>query len=72
MTARWSPDFLDLLTALNAADARYMLVGGHAVGIGGRDDMSDQTIAVPDRRAERALEPSRPRFDHAVVVGGAT
>ena len=36
MTARWSPDFLDLLTALNAADARYMLVGGHAVGIFGR------------------------------------
>lgn len=36
MRARWSPDFLDLLTALNAADAKYMLVGGHAVGIFGR------------------------------------
>lgn len=36
MTARWSPDFLDLLTALNAADARYLLVGGHAVGLYGR------------------------------------
>ncbi len=36
MTARWSPDFLDLLTALNAAEARYMLVGGHAVGLFGR------------------------------------
>ncbi len=29
----WSPDFLDLLTALNAGEAKYMLVGGHAVGI---------------------------------------
>jgi hypothetical protein len=32
---RLPPDFLDLLTALNAADARYMLVGGHAVGFHG-------------------------------------
>lgn len=29
------PDFLDLLTALNAAEARYLLVGGHAVGFYG-------------------------------------
>jgi hypothetical protein len=32
---RLPPDFLDLLTALNAADARYLLVGGHAVGFHG-------------------------------------
>lgn len=31
--SRWNADFLDLLTALNAADARYLLVGGHAVGL---------------------------------------
>lgn len=36
MAIRWSPDFLDLLTALNAADARYLLVGGHAIGLFGR------------------------------------
>lgn len=36
MKARWSPDFLDLLTALNVADAKYLLVGGHAVGVFGR------------------------------------
>jgi len=36
MTGRYSPDFLDLLTALNAAEARYLLVGGHAVGLYGR------------------------------------
>jgi hypothetical protein len=34
--SHWSPDFLDLLTALNAAEARYLLVGGHAVGLFGR------------------------------------
>ena len=33
MARRWSLDFLDLLTALNAADARFLLVGGHAVGL---------------------------------------
>ena len=36
MPTRWSRDFLDLLTALNAAEARYLLVGGHAVGLMGR------------------------------------
>jgi hypothetical protein len=35
MTARFSRDFLDLLTALNAAEAKYLLVGGHAVGFYG-------------------------------------
>jgi hypothetical protein len=28
-------DFLDLLTALSAADARFLVVGGYAVGIHG-------------------------------------
>jgi hypothetical protein len=31
-----NPDFLDLLTALNAADARFLVVGGYAVGVHGR------------------------------------
>jgi hypothetical protein len=30
--AKWNRDFLDLLTALNDADAKYLLLGGHAVG----------------------------------------
>ncbi|MDP9149554.1 MAG: hypothetical protein M3O36_06395 [Myxococcota bacterium] len=29
-------DFLDLLTALNVAEARYLIVGGYAVGVHGR------------------------------------
>lgn len=33
--ARWNLDFLDLLTALNVAEAKYLLVGGHAVGLYG-------------------------------------
>lgn len=33
---RLPPDFLDLLTALNAAEAKYLLVGGHAVAFHGR------------------------------------
>jgi len=28
---RLPPDFLDLLIALNAAEAKYLLVGGHAL-----------------------------------------
>jgi hypothetical protein len=36
MPVRWSRDFLDLLTALNAADAKYLLVGGYAVALYGR------------------------------------
>ena len=31
-----SPDFLDLLRALQAADARFMIVGAYAVGVHGR------------------------------------
>lgn len=34
--AQWNLDFLDLLTGLNAAEAKYLLVGGHAVGLYGR------------------------------------
>ncbi|MFO0669870.1 MAG: nucleotidyltransferase [Polyangiaceae bacterium] len=36
MTPRFPPDFLDLLTELSAADARFLLVGGHAVAFYGR------------------------------------
>lgn len=61
MTRRWSPDFLDLLTALNAADARFLLVGGHAVGLYARPratkDFDIWVEASPDnaRRVWQAL-----------------
>jgi hypothetical protein len=31
-----NPDFLDLLTALSVAEARFLVVGGYAVGVHGR------------------------------------
>lgn len=55
MSTRWSPDFLDLLTALNAADARYLLVGAHAVMFHGRPratkDFDLWVEASPDNAA---------------------
>lgn len=62
MTQRWSPDFLDLLTALNAAEARFLLVGGHAVGLYARPratkDFDLWVEASPDnaRRVWKALQ----------------
>lgn len=61
MTRRWSPDFLDLLTALNDADARFMLVGGHAVGLFGHPratkdfDLWVEASSENARRVFRAL-----------------
>ncbi len=36
MTQTLPRDFLDLLIELNRADAKYLLIGGHAVGFHGR------------------------------------
>ena len=46
MTERFSADFLDLLTALNDAEARYLLVGGHAVGYYGRPNALERARAA--------------------------
>ena len=35
MTLRQLPDLLDFLNALNEAKAKYLVVGGHAVGLHG-------------------------------------
>lgn len=62
MTVRWSPDFLDLLTALNVADARYMLVGGHAVGLFGRPRATkdfDLWIEASPENARRVMQALR-------------
>src|SRR5579872_4113494 len=54
-------DFLDLLTALNAAEARFLVVGGYAVGVHGRPratkDLDVWIEASPDnaRRVMQAL-----------------
>jgi hypothetical protein len=62
MSTRWSRDFLDLLTALNDAEARYLLVGGHAVGVHGRPratkdfDLWIEATPTNADRVFRALE----------------
>ena len=54
-------DFLDLLSALNAAEARYLVVGAFAVGVHGRpratQDLDVWIEASPDNAARvlRAL-----------------
>jgi hypothetical protein len=54
-------DFLDLLTALSAADARFLVVGGYAVGVHGRPratkdlDVWIETSADNAGRVMRAL-----------------
>jgi len=61
MTPTFPPDFLDLVIELNRADARYLLVGGHAVAAHGRPratkDFDLWVEASPDNAARvmRAL-----------------
>ena len=58
MSTRWNRDFLDLLIALNDAEARYMLVGGHAVGLHGRPRATkdfDLWIEASELNAERVF-----------------
>jgi hypothetical protein len=55
---RLPPDFLDLLTALNAAEARYLLVGGHAVAFHGVPRATkdiDVWIEASDENAARVM-----------------
>ena len=62
MTSRFSADFLDLLTALNDAEAKYMLVGGHAVGYYGRPRATkdfDLWIEASPENAGRVLRALR-------------
>jgi hypothetical protein len=61
MAPTFPPDFLDLVIELNRADARYLLVGGHAVAFHGRPratkDFDLWVEASPDNAARvfRAL-----------------
>ena len=58
MAGSWSLDFLDLLTALNDAEAKYLLVGGHAVALFGRPRATkdfDLWIEPSPQNARRVL-----------------
>jgi hypothetical protein len=51
-------DFLDLLSALNAADARFLVVGAYAVGVHGRPRATndlDVWIEASKENARRVL-----------------
>jgi hypothetical protein len=55
-------DFLDLISALNSAEVRYLLVGGYAVGIHGHPRATkdlDLWIAVSADNAARVMQALR-------------
>ena len=55
-------DFLDLLTALNAAEARFLVVGGYAVGVHGRPratKLLDVWIEASGENARRVMQALR-------------
>jgi hypothetical protein len=63
-------DFLDLLTALSAADARFLVVGGYAVGVHGRPRATkdlDVWIEASAVNAQRVLQALR---DFGAPLGG--
>jgi len=56
VTPTFPPDFLDLIIELNRADARYLLVGGHAVAVHGRPRATKTSTfgSRPHRRTQPA------------------
>jgi hypothetical protein len=54
-----SPDFLDLLRALSAADVRFLVVGAYAVGVHGRPRATkdlDVWVEASDGNARRVID----------------
>jgi hypothetical protein len=54
MGPRIASDFLDLLIELNRAEARYLLVGGHAVAFHGRPRADVDALERQERRKRRS------------------
>jgi len=67
---RLPPDFLDLLTALNAAEARYMLVGGHAVGFHGVPRATKDIDVWVDATPDNAARVVKALHDFGAPLGG--
>jgi hypothetical protein len=63
---RMSPDFLDLLRSLLAADVRFMVVGAYAVGVHGRPRATKDLDVWVEPSVENA-----PRVIRALVHFGA-
>jgi hypothetical protein len=65
-------DFLDLLTALNAADARFLVVGGYAVGVHGRPRATKDLDLWIEASADNAKKVMRALQDFGSPVGDLT
>jgi hypothetical protein len=67
-TLRQLPDLLDFLDALNGANAKYLVIGGHAVGLHGHSratkdlDVSRlEKVRAKEHEAGRKRTPSKDR-----------
>ena len=64
-----NPDFLDLLIALNAADARFLVVGGYAVGVHGRPRATKDLDIWIEASGENAARVMRALRDFGAPLG---
>lgn len=67
---RLPPDFLDLLTALNAAEAKYLLVGGHAVAFHGRPRATKDIDLWIEASPENAMRVMQALHEFGAPLGG--
>jgi hypothetical protein len=65
-------DFLDLLTALSAADARFLIVGGYAVGVHGRPRATKNLDLWIEVSADNAKKVMRALRDFGAPLGDLT
>ncbi|MGA2449300.1 MAG: DUF6036 family nucleotidyltransferase [Polyangiaceae bacterium] len=62
-------DFLDLLTALSAVEARFLVVGGYAVGVHGRPRATKDLDLWVEASAENAKRVMRALRDFGAPLG---
>jgi hypothetical protein len=65
-----NPDFLDLLRALLAADARFMVVGAYAVGVHGRPRATKDLDVWVEPSAENAPKVIKALLDFGAPLMG--
>jgi len=66
---RVNDDFLDLLTALNAAEARFLVVGGYAVGVHGRPRATKELDVWIEASVDNARRVMRALRDFGAPLG---
>lgn len=65
-------DFLDLLTALSAAEARFLVVGGYAVGVLGRPRATKDLDVWIEASADNAKKAMQALRDFGAPLGDLT